>query len=164
LIAHYLIAWTKALLLTGELARCEAKRLRYRLLHVAARLAFHGRQAKLRLKAGSRAEAALDEVGVQRGRDGGVLGRPLPKSEWDFHSVGSDPERHDVRAPLELDPVAHHRQTHASRRRRHERVQVVAPPGDELAADRFDLAGDRLARALQPARGDPGPFRLARPR
>jgi DDE family transposase len=51
LIAHDLIAWTKALLLTGELARCEPKRLRYRLLHVAARLAFHGRQAKLRLKA-----------------------------------------------------------------------------------------------------------------
>jgi hypothetical protein len=51
LIAHDLIAWTKALLLTGELARCEPKRLRYRLLHVAARLAFHGRQAKLRLQA-----------------------------------------------------------------------------------------------------------------
>jgi hypothetical protein len=42
LIAHDLIAWTKALLLEGELARAEPKRLRYRLLHVAARLAFHG--------------------------------------------------------------------------------------------------------------------------
>ena len=41
LIAHDLIAWTQRLLLTGELARCEPKRLRYRLLHVAARLAFH---------------------------------------------------------------------------------------------------------------------------
>ena len=51
LIAHDLIAWTKALLLTGELARCEPKRLRYRLLHVAARLAFSARQAKLRLQA-----------------------------------------------------------------------------------------------------------------
>ncbi|MCA1701182.1 MAG: IS1380 family transposase, partial [Actinobacteria bacterium] len=29
LIAHDLIAWTQALLLTGELARCEPKRLRY---------------------------------------------------------------------------------------------------------------------------------------
>ncbi len=38
-------------MLTGELARCEPKRLRYRLLHVGARLAFHGRQAKLRLQA-----------------------------------------------------------------------------------------------------------------
>jgi hypothetical protein len=51
LIAHDLIAWTQRLLLTGELARCEPKRLRYRLLHVAARLAFHARTAKLRLQA-----------------------------------------------------------------------------------------------------------------
>jgi len=51
LIAHDLIAWTQTLALTGELATCEPKRLRYRLLHVAARLAFSGRQAKLRLAA-----------------------------------------------------------------------------------------------------------------
>ena len=51
LIAHDLIAWTKALLLSGELAKAEPKRLRYRLLHVAARLAFSGRRAKLRLAA-----------------------------------------------------------------------------------------------------------------
>jgi hypothetical protein len=40
----------KRLLLTGELARVEPKRLRYRLLHVAARLAFHARTARLRLQ------------------------------------------------------------------------------------------------------------------
>jgi len=51
LIAHDLIAWTQRLLLTDELARCEPKRLRYRLLHVAARLAFHARTATLRLQA-----------------------------------------------------------------------------------------------------------------
>jgi hypothetical protein len=51
LIAHDLIAWTQRLLLTDELARCEPKRLRYRLLHIAARLAFHARGAKLRLQA-----------------------------------------------------------------------------------------------------------------
>jgi Transposase DDE domain group 1 len=50
-IAHDLIVWTKRLLLSGELARCEPKRLRYRLLHVAARLAFHARTATLRLQA-----------------------------------------------------------------------------------------------------------------
>jgi hypothetical protein len=50
-IAHDLIAWTQRLLLTGELAHCEPKRLRYRLLHVAARLAFHARNATLRLQA-----------------------------------------------------------------------------------------------------------------
>lgn len=49
LIAQDLIAWTKALALDAELAACEPKRLRHRLLHVAGRLAFHARQATLRL-------------------------------------------------------------------------------------------------------------------
>jgi Transposase DDE domain group 1 len=51
LIAHDLLAWTKALLLSGDLASSEPKRLRHRLLHVAARLAFSGRRARLRLQA-----------------------------------------------------------------------------------------------------------------
>jgi hypothetical protein len=50
MLAHDLIVWTQALLLDGELAKAEPKRLRYRLLHVAARLAFHGRRAKLHLQ------------------------------------------------------------------------------------------------------------------
>ena len=50
LLAHDLIVWAQALLLDGELAKAEPKRLRYRLLHVAARLAFSGRRAKLRLQ------------------------------------------------------------------------------------------------------------------
>ena len=50
-LAHDLIAWTQRLLLTGELAKAEPKRLRYRLLHIAARLAFHARSARLRLPA-----------------------------------------------------------------------------------------------------------------
>jgi hypothetical protein len=50
LLAHDLIVWTQALLLDGELAKAEPKRLRYRLLHVAARLAFHGRRGRLRLQ------------------------------------------------------------------------------------------------------------------
>ena len=50
LIAQDLIAWTQLVALAGELARCEPKTLRYRLLHVAARLAFHARRATLRLQ------------------------------------------------------------------------------------------------------------------
>jgi Transposase DDE domain group 1 len=50
LLAHDLIVWTQALLLDGELQTAEPKRLRYRLLHVAARLAFHGRRGRLRLQ------------------------------------------------------------------------------------------------------------------
>ena len=50
LLAHDVIVWTQALLLDGELAKAEPKKLRHRLLHVAGRLAFHGRRAKLRLQ------------------------------------------------------------------------------------------------------------------
>jgi hypothetical protein len=50
LLAHNLIVWTQALLLDGELATAEPKRLRYQLLHVAGRLAFSGRRAKLHLQ------------------------------------------------------------------------------------------------------------------
>jgi hypothetical protein len=50
LIAQDLIAWTQHLALTDDLAICEPKTLRYRLLHTAARLAFHARQATLRLQ------------------------------------------------------------------------------------------------------------------
>jgi hypothetical protein len=49
LIAQDLLALTKALALDDQLAACEPKRLRYRLLHVAGRLAFHARQAILHL-------------------------------------------------------------------------------------------------------------------
>jgi Transposase DDE domain group 1 len=42
MLAHDLIVWTQALLLDGELSKAEPKRLRYRLLHVGARLAFSG--------------------------------------------------------------------------------------------------------------------------
>jgi hypothetical protein len=51
MIAQDLSVWTQALCLHGELATCEPKTLRYRLLHTAGRLAFHARQARLRLQA-----------------------------------------------------------------------------------------------------------------
>jgi Transposase DDE domain group 1 len=51
LIAQDLAVWTQALCLEGELASCEPKTLRYRLLHTAGRLAFHARRATLRLQA-----------------------------------------------------------------------------------------------------------------
>jgi hypothetical protein len=50
MLAHDLIIWTQALLLDGHLASAEPKTLRHRLLHVAARLAFSGRRAKLHIQ------------------------------------------------------------------------------------------------------------------
>ena len=44
-----LLAWTQMLLLNGELAHAEPKKLRYRLLHVAARLTHCARQTRLRI-------------------------------------------------------------------------------------------------------------------
>jgi hypothetical protein len=44
-----LIAWTQMLLLDGELATAEPKKLRYRLLHTAARITRTARQTRLRI-------------------------------------------------------------------------------------------------------------------
>lgn len=44
-----LIAWTQLLLLHGDLATAEPKKLRYRLLHVAARITRSGRRTRLRI-------------------------------------------------------------------------------------------------------------------
>lgn len=44
-----LLAWTRTLLLDGDLAKAEPKKLRYRLLHVAARIARSGRRTWLRI-------------------------------------------------------------------------------------------------------------------
>jgi len=50
LCACDLLAWTRRLLLSGtDLAACEPKRLRYRLLHVAGRIVRHARSVRLRL-------------------------------------------------------------------------------------------------------------------
>jgi Transposase DDE domain group 1 len=51
LIAQDVLCWTKLLCLDGELATAEPKRLRHRLLHMAARIVRHGRRTRLRLQA-----------------------------------------------------------------------------------------------------------------
>jgi hypothetical protein len=50
LAAQDLVCWTQALLLDGGLALAEPKTLRYRLLHVAARIVRHARRRILRLQ------------------------------------------------------------------------------------------------------------------
>ena len=50
-IAADLIAWLQLLALHGDLAKAEPKLLRFRMLHVPARLARGGRQRRLRLPA-----------------------------------------------------------------------------------------------------------------
>jgi Transposase DDE domain group 1 len=50
LAAQDLLCWAQVLLLDGELARAEPKSLRYRLLHVAARIVRHARRLIVRLQ------------------------------------------------------------------------------------------------------------------
>jgi hypothetical protein len=52
LLGQDLLAWMQMLLLTGPLSVAEPKRLRYQLLHTAARLTRSGRRTRLRLAAG----------------------------------------------------------------------------------------------------------------
>ena len=49
LIAQDLLAWTKLICLTADLAKAEPKWLRQRLLHVAGKLVRHGRRTQLKL-------------------------------------------------------------------------------------------------------------------
>jgi hypothetical protein len=49
LTACDLLVWTQMLCREGELATAEPKRLRYRLLHVAARITCSARRARLRI-------------------------------------------------------------------------------------------------------------------
>jgi hypothetical protein len=51
LLAHDITIWTQQLCLDGAHARCEPKRLRYRIFHVAARLTRHARRLTLHLPA-----------------------------------------------------------------------------------------------------------------
>ncbi len=58
-------------------------------------------------------QAAVDQVGQQCPGQRGVLGRAFPQPERDLHALGRDPERDDVRAIGDLQPVEHHhRQAH----------------------------------------------------
>ena len=50
LIAQELLCWARLVCLDGDLATAEPKRLRHRLLHVAARIARSGRRTHLRLQ------------------------------------------------------------------------------------------------------------------
>jgi hypothetical protein len=69
-IATDLLAWSRLLLLHGELAVAEPKRLRYCLLHTAAVIVHSGRRHQLRLADGwpwaDQLVAAFDRLGVLR--------------------------------------------------------------------------------------------------
>src|SRR5664279_909324 len=82
-------------------------------------------------------KAPLDEVGEQMHGDSLVLGGAIPQPERDLDALGAHAQSDDAAAALQLDPVEHQRrQAHIRERTGHQRRQVLAGPGDELAADR----------------------------
>ncbi len=113
-----------------------------------------------------RVRAALELVGQEDRRHGGVLGRSLPQPERDLHPVRGDPERHDVGASLEIDAVEHQDgKAYVVEATGHQLGQGLAGALDEGARDHrlahrarigLDLDTNRLPSApVAPAR-DPG--------
>jgi hypothetical protein len=93
LIAQELTFYAQALCLSGELAACEPKTLRYRLLHTAGRLAFHARR-------GDPAPAALLAVG---GRARGGL-RPARRAAGALSAAPAPTPTTSSQAPAQACP------------------------------------------------------------
>lgn len=77
-----LLAWTRTLLLDGELAAAEPKKLRYRLLHVTARLPRGGRRLRLRISATWPWKSELATAFHRPPADQQTPDRPRPERPW----------------------------------------------------------------------------------
>ncbi len=132
LTATDLLAWTQTLLLEGELATAEPKKLRYRLLHEAARITPGGRRLRLRIAA----NLALAARTHQRLRSphritatghltcGNVPAHPPPRNPLETGpSVGPKPCPHTEPGPTA--PVLRH---HSSSTTRSETGRLVRMP------------------------------------
>jgi len=64
------------------------------------------------------------------------------------------PHRPPHAVPVRLDGDAHHSADHVDGRHRDRPVPRVPRPGDDIARDAPDLAGDRRARAVRPLSAD----------
>jgi len=110
--------------------------------------------------------ATSSEVGQELDADALVLRRAVPEPERDLDAVGADAERHDAAAALELQSIEHQRgQPNVGQRAGHQRLEVLAGPADELAADPGlrrralrvdDVLADGLTRAREPTRAHAG--------
>jgi hypothetical protein len=111
-------------------------------------------------------QAAVDEIGQQRAGQRRVLRRAFPQPERNLDALGRDPQRDDVSALGDLQPIEHHhRQAHVIQPTRHEIAQRGAGALDEHLRHRrlrrrrargLDCAADRLTDAGEAARGDAG--------
>ena len=117
-------------------------------------------------------QAAGDQVRQQRGGDGGVLGAARPQAERELVALGRDPERDDIGAALDLDPVEHHhREAQVSQLAGHQMPQRLPRALDERPRNRRlrrralppgGLLADRLLAATVLAGRDTGQHPLQR--
>jgi Transposase DDE domain group 1 len=81
-LAQDLLAWSQALLLTGDLKRAEPATLRYRLWHTAARISRHARTTRLRLDChwpwATELAAAFTRLQALQHLNQAALSRPAP--------------------------------------------------------------------------------------
>ena len=161
-LAHDLIVWTQRLLLSGELAKAEPKRLRYRLLHIAARLAFHARSARLRLPASWpwAADLAAAFAASKRCPTGLTRTRPATTTKHHRRATGAPPrharnhrqDAHETRGIVAHEhPSTAMRTSPTARHRNHVRAIgsddscAIRPKHDEL--EQFSV--DRKAQTLE---------------
>ena len=96
LTAADLIAWTQTTLLDGDLAKAEPKLLRYRLLHVAARLVHGQRRTKIRIdarwpwarSARRRLRPPRPDLGAAGHLTSSALDRPPPRNPSETRTPG----------------------------------------------------------------------------
>ena len=111
LTAADLIAWTQTTLLTGDLAKAEPKLLRYRLLHVAARLVHGQRRTKIRIDARWPWAAQLADASPPPRPDlrtaghltGRVPDRPPPRNPSENRTSGRQPNLTKINSPVHTD-------------------------------------------------------------
>src|SRR5215207_9709757 len=88
-------------------------------------------------------KAAVDEVGQQRPREGGVLSAALPEPERDLVALGRDPERDDVGAIGDLASSIITAKRTSSRRRDMRSPSAVRVRSMNISdTDVFDVAED----------------------
>jgi hypothetical protein len=113
MLAHDLVVWTQALMLDGELAKSEPKRLRYRLMQVAA---------KARVLRAARQATPSPSLAMDRSAQGRVReAQDAPRHDRLTTSRPATPPEQTARTPAMITPAKKHPHTP-----QHPRANVAA--------------------------------------
>jgi hypothetical protein len=145
LIAQDLIAQTKALALEGEHARSEPKRLRYRLPHVAGRLAFHAKRSCTSTATGPRRASS---------RPPSNASPRCPRPRAETAPAPTDHDRYRTRRRQRPRRAVHEPTVSAETAR--DRVPATALAGIDKPTDRSHHSLDRPRPTVSSLMQDPG--------